>query len=872
MAYAATLMAKVGLDTREFDRGVKRIQSPLGNLKSSALSMAKGVAVMGGSAAVVGMGVKKIFDLGAAVEETASKYATVFGPEVDRVNGFLDDFATKAGLSRQEAQDLTATTGAIAQGMGFAGSAAAGFAEEATRIAGDLASFNNVAGGTGAVLGNIQSAVAGERESLKKFGIVISQADLELRAMAQTGKKSADALTQQEKATATLALISERAGKAMGDLERTQGSAANTGRRVTARMKDLRDTLATALLPAIAEVLNSLDGMSGQFESMGEAVRANHAKISGWSKFTIKAVKFIGQSFSTLVRIVFNVGQAIGRIFQMAFTGIVGGASVLLNKVGSLLNKLLDGFNKLPGVNIDFRFGELDAETWFSRMEGAKDNLVGDIHDIGSAVGNLTDAYGEMLAASVAAWDAPVGDGKPVAGGGGGGGGGEDADVAVPDPGKQKTYLEMLAEERRILMSRVELNVEAAAAMSRLTEQQSGLNVMAADANRSYADRVELAQMAADFEELQADMAASTLDAQIRLMELGKARAADIQAVAEAEEKIRGMLEEQNLAAERRLELEEQLATIKSAKAGAESGPSSFEKFSDGAIESVVGSSKTLSTVMQGLSSGMGPLALVMPLIGRAMETLGPVIEKLLEPIMEVVDVIAKALAPMLKMLSPIIKLFADVLLMSLKPIVWVVSYLVQGIGWAVRAIGKAIDKIPFVSGKKIIEAGQGMIDAGSEMRDALKKTADAQDDAMNGLKNLPSGYKIAAARFGSMATKGGDAIGKMAGGAAGIVKRAESGFVSSAQRVAITLDTLNGTLLDVIRDRASQGAAATTAAGSRSAVPVPVTGAGTSVVYEINLSTNGRENPRQLVAAIRSEIERQGGLGGTSAFAGANR
>ena len=41
---------------------------------------------------------KKAFDLGSAVAETQSKFTTVFGESSESVQGFVDDFATMAGV------------------------------------------------------------------------------------------------------------------------------------------------------------------------------------------------------------------------------------------------------------------------------------------------------------------------------------------------------------------------------------------------------------------------------------------------------------------------------------------------------------------------------------------------------------------------------------------------------------------------------------------------------------------------------------------------------------------------------------------------------------------------------------------------------
>src|SRR5690606_23430440 len=167
---------------------------------------------------------RKALGVAQTVEETASKFETVLGPSVGEANKFLKENARLMGLSDTQGKELIATTAAIAQGMDFSGSKAASFAMEIVKLAGDLQSFNDVP--IERTHRAITAALTGEREALKTLGIVIRETDVQERALADTGKRVAEDLTDQERATATLALITEKAGVAVGDLERTQHDAA----------------------------------------------------------------------------------------------------------------------------------------------------------------------------------------------------------------------------------------------------------------------------------------------------------------------------------------------------------------------------------------------------------------------------------------------------------------------------------------------------------------------------------------------------------------------------------------------------------------------------------------------------------------------
>ena len=168
---------------------------------------------------------------------------------------FLEDFANKAGLTVGEAQQLQATLGAVAQGIGFTQEASADLSIELTKIAADVASFSNISAGAEPVLQAFRSALVGEREALKTYGIAITEADVQTKAFEQTGKDSADSLNRQEKALATLALIQEKAAVQIGDLDRTTASFANQSRALNAELRQLNEEIGQELIPIATELL-----------------------------------------------------------------------------------------------------------------------------------------------------------------------------------------------------------------------------------------------------------------------------------------------------------------------------------------------------------------------------------------------------------------------------------------------------------------------------------------------------------------------------------------------------------------------------------------------------------------------------------------
>ena len=198
---------------------------------------------------------KQAVNAAVAADEAAAAFGTTFGTAAERATQFLEGFANKAGLTVGEAQQLQATLGAVAQGIGFTQEESADLSIELTKIAADVASFSNISAGAEPVLQAFRSALVGEREALKTYGIAITEAEVQTKAFEQTGKLNADQLTRQEKAFATLALIQQKAGVQIGDLDRTLDSFANQSRAAGAELRELKEEIGTELIPALQEML-----------------------------------------------------------------------------------------------------------------------------------------------------------------------------------------------------------------------------------------------------------------------------------------------------------------------------------------------------------------------------------------------------------------------------------------------------------------------------------------------------------------------------------------------------------------------------------------------------------------------------------------
>ena len=276
---------ELNVDGRDAKRVVSSLKKEFGDLDPKIDGTSKKFSKMGTAigAAVAAIGVrevaqltKRVFDLGSAVEETESKFVTSLGEQADAGREFLNEYSTLLGLTDQKAKDFLATQVNIAKGLGFTGEEAFDLSKEVVKLAGDLSSFNNIP--IERTLNAIQGGLTGEREALKSLGIVVRQQDVDQRALLNTGKERVEQLTEQEKSLASFQIITERAGIAVGDLERTQDSAANQARQLQAEIGNLVNELSVALLPALAEglrlTMRLVEGFKYWLDDLSDAEKA----------------------------------------------------------------------------------------------------------------------------------------------------------------------------------------------------------------------------------------------------------------------------------------------------------------------------------------------------------------------------------------------------------------------------------------------------------------------------------------------------------------------------------------------------------------------------------------------------------------------
>lgn len=356
-----------------------------GNVASNAFSF----AAQGLTNLVSGLADFTVASVRAAVDaqETASKFEAVFSTISEESATVASELQRNYGLGITESKNLLSATGDLLTGFGFAQDSALKLSGEVQKLSVDLASFTNYSGGAAGASEAITKALLGEREALKQLGVSVQERDV----LAQVQINRAAGITfeteRQAKAQATLDLIIQQSGNAIGDYAKTSGGAANQLKLFNKLVEDISIAFGENLIPVLEPVLlmtnewlRSLD-----LNKVNSFVVQGLAGIVGGFTSILELMNPIINSFTLLG----NTGKLVfnGLSSQVASLGIVFEAMAI-----QISNMFLGVLNSLPDSIVPDGWKEkLEAELTVQeeRFASFKDQLALDSADAEEALNGI---------------------------------------------------------------------------------------------------------------------------------------------------------------------------------------------------------------------------------------------------------------------------------------------------------------------------------------------------------------------------------------------------------------------------------------------------------------------------------------------------
>lgn len=220
---------------------------------------------------------KQAIDLASDLQEVQNVVDVAFGSMSSEIDAFAKNALKQFGLSELSAKKMASTFMAMSNGMGISADAGKTMSIQLTGLAADMASFYNVSQDVAQTA--LNSVFTGETESLKKFGVVMSQANLEAFALSRGIKKAYSEMSQAEQVTLRYNYVLQATANAQNDFSRTTGSWANQVRLLKEQWSQLIGTIGKGLIAALTPVVKFLNTVLGYIVAIANAI----AKVFGGS-------------------------------------------------------------------------------------------------------------------------------------------------------------------------------------------------------------------------------------------------------------------------------------------------------------------------------------------------------------------------------------------------------------------------------------------------------------------------------------------------------------------------------------------------------------------------------------------------------------
>lgn len=294
--YDGSIRINTNLNTQNFMEGIGRMRRGITGLRAPVESLGRS---MNGLLHSLGVGIsiaglvalgKKAIEISSDLSEVQNVVDTAFGNMSYKIEKFAETSITQFGISRLAAKETGSTFMAMGRSMVNSMEDASNMAVQLTARAADMSSFyNKTFEETSTAL---KSIYTGETETLKAYGVVMTEINLQEFAYQNGIKKKISAMSQAEKVALRYKYVMEQTALAQGDFAKTSDSWANQTRILKEQFKELLGVIGKGLTTVLTPVIKYLNVILSQVIAIARAIGNVIAKLFGISLPTADTSKF----------------------------------------------------------------------------------------------------------------------------------------------------------------------------------------------------------------------------------------------------------------------------------------------------------------------------------------------------------------------------------------------------------------------------------------------------------------------------------------------------------------------------------------------------------------------------------------------------
>ena len=356
MAGDRTLKLSLLADTKNLvdglNKGQKESQTFADKIEGVNRKVGLAFAAMGAAATAMALKFTKDAIVAASdMEETVAKIGVIFGDTAGEIDKFASTAAKNLGQSKQQALDAAANFAIFGKAAGLSGAALVDFSVDFVALASDLASFNNTTPED--AINAIGSALRGEAEPLRRYGVLLNDATLKAAALELGIYNGTGALTAQQKVLAAQQVILEQTNLAQGDFARTSDGLANSQRQIAASVEDTKAQLGEALLPVMLELSEFVEKtLVPNFSSFIDGLTGKAGLNEGLTDAQKQSEEF-GKKFRKVIDVVVSLKEELLILAGVLTTVfVVSKVSAGVIATIALINTLIKAYNALKASAI----------------------------------------------------------------------------------------------------------------------------------------------------------------------------------------------------------------------------------------------------------------------------------------------------------------------------------------------------------------------------------------------------------------------------------------------------------------------------------------------------------------------------------------
>ena len=254
--YDGSIRIDTKIDSTGFNNGISGITKGFSGITAAAGKV--GIALTAAFAVkqLIVFG-KQAVELASDLQEVQNVVDTSFGSMAYKMEEFAEAAIETYGISKLTAKQTGSTFMAMARGMGLALEKSSDMSIQLTALSADMSSFYNVSQDIASTA--LKSIFTGETETLKQFGIVMTQANLQQFAYSQGINKSISSMSQAEQVQLRYMYVMQQTSMVQGDFAKTSSSWANQTRILSENWKEFLSILGSGLIQVLTPVVQMLN-------------------------------------------------------------------------------------------------------------------------------------------------------------------------------------------------------------------------------------------------------------------------------------------------------------------------------------------------------------------------------------------------------------------------------------------------------------------------------------------------------------------------------------------------------------------------------------------------------------------------------------